>query len=388
MNIDIKINKIKIVLALVCLGLVLYILLKPYFQDNDDNVPFPNVVIQKPQSKKMREYITQTGTMVSFQSVDLVARIEGFLEKIEFVDGTFVDKGTELFQIEPKPYLEKLKAAVANLAGKKASYKYSQIEYDRQKRMYKKNATSLNNVQLWEAKTAEAKASVSEARSQVTLASIDYSYTHVLAPFTGRIGRHLVDVGNLVGSGKPTTLATIEQIDPIYVYFNLNELDLIKILAAARKRNFDPKNIKRIPVKVKMQSENKFLHKGTLDFVNTGLNASTGTLEFRALLSNPKYVLLPGLFVQVRVPISDPIIRVVIPDMAILYDQSGAYVYTVTSDNIVKQVRVELGGSQRGQRVIVKGITKEDSIIVAGMHNATPGRQVVPVQQEKNNNDF
>src|SRR3990167_2676602 len=337
MNIDKKIEITKKALFGIIGLVILSMLIKSCFHGKEAEVPFPNVIIDNPKIKKITEYVTQTGTMVAYQSVDLVARVEGFLEKIDFIDGTFVKKGKELFIIEPKPYLEKKIAAEADVSGKEASYNYSQIEYDRQKRMYTQKATSLNNVQSWEAREAEANARVGESIANSEIAKINYSYTKVFAPFDGRIGRHLVDTGNLVGNGVATNLATIEQIDPIYAYFNLNELDLIKIREIARKKNFNPDNVSEIPVQVKMQNEKKFMHKGHLNFVNTGLNASTGTLEFRALLPNPDNYLLPGFFVQVRIPLSDPIERLVIPNTAILYDQIGAYVYTVDKNNLVIQ---------------------------------------------------
>ncbi|OGV34608.1 MAG: efflux transporter periplasmic adaptor subunit [Legionellales bacterium RIFCSPHIGHO2_12_FULL_35_11] len=382
MNIDKKIEITKKALFGIIGLVILSMLIKSCFHGKEAEVPFPNVIIDNPKIKKITEYVTQTGTMVAYQSVDLVARVEGFLEKIDFIDGTFVKKGKELFIIEPKPYLEKKIAAEADVSGKEASYNYSQIEYDRQKRMYTQKATSLNNVQSWEAREAEANARVGESIANSEIAKINYSYTKVFAPFDGRIGRHLVDTGNLVGNGVATNLATIEQIDPIYAYFNLNELDLIKIREIARKKNFNPDNVSEIPVQVKMQNEKKFMHKGHLNFVNTGLNASTGTLEFRALLPNPDNYLLPGFFVQVRIPLSDPIERLVIPNTAILYDQIGAYVYTVDKNNLVIQARVTLGSKSGRMRVILDGLTKDDNLIVSGIHNATPGRQVTPIKYE------
>ena len=344
-------------------------------------IPLPIVVIQKPKLIPVTEYVTQTGTMVAYNSVDLVARIEGYLESIEFTDGTFVKKGKELFVIEPKPYLEQLKSSEASVAVQKASYNYAKAEYERQKNMYKQNATSLNNVEKWAAQTAEASAKIDKTVADAENAAINYSYTHVLAPFDGRIGRHLIAPGNLVGNGAATDLATIEQIDPIYVYFNLNELDLIKIRDAARSHKFNPRKLKEIPVYVNLQNETGFIHKGNLDFVNTGLNASTGTMEFRALLPNKDYVLLPGLFVQVRVPIGKAIPQLTIPDVAVQYDQISPYVFTVDKNNLVLIKRVVIGALQQDMRAIVKGITALDNIVVSGLQNATPGNPVTPMIQ-------
>ena len=386
MNMNIDHDKRLIIKTVIVVGVVFLILngMFTFFTKNKTQpVSLPTVVIQKPKLTKMTDYVTQTGTMVAFNSVDLVARIEGYLEAIEFTDGTFVKKGKELFIVEPKPYLEKLKAAQATVDVQKASYKYSKSEYERQKQMYKQNATSLNNVEKWAAKADEFSAEIAKAVADAEVAAINYSYTHVLAPFDGRIGRHLVDPGNLVGNGKATDLATIQQIDPIYVYFNLNELDLIKIREAARLQDFKPEDLKTISVYVRMQNETTFLHEGKLDFVNTGLNASTGTMEFRALLHNKDTTLIPGLFVQVRIPISKSTPQLTIPDSTVLYDQIGAYILVVDKNNYVIQKRVVTGALEQGTRAIVKGLDAQDNVVVSGLQYAIPGHQVTPVQSEK-----
>ncbi|EKE01096.1 MAG: hypothetical protein ACD_21C00218G0001 [uncultured bacterium] len=307
-----------------------------------------------------------------------MARVEGYLNEINFTDGSLVKKGQALFVIQPEPYLEKLKAAEANVVIQKAIYAYSQSEYDRQQHMYKQNATSLNNVEKWLAKTEESQGAIAEALANKVIAEINYSYTHVVAPFDGRIGRHLVDSGNLVGNGVATNLATLEQIDPIYAYFNLNELDLIKLRAAAKANGFKPSDITKIPVFVKLQNEKTFKHRGKLDFANTGLNASTGTLEFRALLNNADYTLLPGLFVEVRIPVTHPKKTLTVPDAAVLYDQIGPYVLTVDAENIVQLKRVELGSANQGKQPITKGLTEQDDVIISGLQFATPGNLVQP----------
>lgn len=341
-------------------------------------VPPPPVVVQQPKLAPMTEYVTQTGTVVAFNSVNLVARVEGYLQEIEFIDGSFVKKGKELFVIEPQPYLDKLKEAQSSVVVQKADYAYSKAEYERQQKMYKQNATSLNNVEKWNAKTIANSAEIDKANANAENAGITYSYTHVLAPFDGRVGRHLIDIGNLVGHGEATKLAIIEQIDPIYVYFNLNELDLIKLRAAAKARGMKPFQVGQIPVYVGLQNETNYPHHGKMDFVNTGLNASTGTMEFRALLSNKDFALLPGLFVQVRVPISKPKQELTVPDTAVQYDQVGPYLFTVDKNNIVVLKRVQLGAVEQGIRAIVKGLSAVDKVVVDGIQNAVPGNEVTP----------
>jgi len=370
----------KITIGLVVI-IVLYTVVHAIFKSKPQPLPLPRVVAQTPVLTKVTDYVTQTGTMVAINSVNLVARVEGYLEAIEFTDGTFIPKDKELFIIEPQPYMEKVIEAESSVVAQKATYAYDKAEYERQKRMYKQNATSLNDVEKWAAKSQASKAEIDKAVANEAIAKINYSYTHVLAPFNGRIGRHLVDVGNLVGNGAATNLATIDQIDPIYVYFNLNELDLIKIRKAARTNAFVPAKITDIPVFVTMQNEDNGVHEGKLDFVNTGLNASTGTMEFRALLSNKDYALLPGLFVQVRIPVSKPTPQLTIPDTAVQYDQIGAYVLSVDNKSTVVLKRVALGALvQHDQRAILSGLSAQDKVIVSGLQNATPGGQVELVQ--------
>lgn len=355
-----------------------------YKKSMQPSFTLPTVVIQKPKSNTVTEYAKQTGTLVAFNSVDLVARVEGFLEAIKFTDGTFVSKGQELFIVEPQPYWDQLLAANADVAAKKASNEYSKIEHSRQQKMYEQNATSLNSVQEWETKVLESQAEVDKANANARNSAITYSYTHVLAPFDGRMGRHLVDVGNLVGNGAATKLATIEQLNPIYVYFNLNELDLLRVRRMARDNGMKPEDINTIPVYVSLQNKTDFSHIGKLNFVNTGLNASTGTMEFRALLSNEDYALLPGLFVQVRVPIEEPKSQLTVPETTIQYDQIGPYVYVVDDKNMVVIKRIVLGGAtDDGDRAVTRGLTAADNVIVGGLQNAAPGIQVAPVTEGK-----
>ncbi|WP_083503070.1 efflux RND transporter periplasmic adaptor subunit [Legionella birminghamensis] len=377
----------KIIIAAFVAGVLIIGYLYSHFKtkDNTQPVPAPVVYFEHPKSMKIGDYVSQTGNTVAFNSVNLVARVEGYLDAIKFVDGSFVKKGTDLFIIEPQPYLDKVDEAKASLEAQKAAYAFAVAEYERQQQMYKENATSLKNVEKWGARRDQTKAEVAKAEANLNSAEINYSYTHVKAPFDGRIGRHLIDVGNLVGHGEATELATIEQIDPIYVYINLNELDLIKLREAAKARGVNAANINTVPVYVRMQNETGFPHEGKLDFVNTGLNASTGTMQFRALLPNKNYPLVPGLFVQVRIPVKKPSPQLTVPDTAVQYDQIGAYLLVVDQENLVQMARVEIGALEEGNRAILKGINAQDKIIVTGTQFATPGNKVDPRIQRSDN---
>lgn len=386
MNIEINEETMKKAGIVVAILFLLYLVIHHFTKSSGPVLPVPKVQVQQPKVKEIVDYVTQTGTLVAFNSVDLVARVEGYLEKIEFTDGTYLEKDKEVFVIQPKPYLEQLKAAQANVAAAKANYEYATAEYARQQRMYKDHATSLNNVEVWKAKKDEAQAEVDKSMANEEIAKINYGYTHVSTPFAGRIGRHLVDAGNLVGNGVATDLATIQQIDPLYVYFNLNELDLIKLREAAKKNDYKQSNLTQIPIFVSLQNERDFKHKGHLDFVNTGLNAATGTMELRGVLDNKDHFFVPGLFVQVRVPIDKPKKQLTVPNTALLYDQIGPYLLVADKDDKVVLTRVTLGADDQGDRAITKGLKPNDRVIVNGIQNATPGNQVQilePEPQEK-----
>lgn len=371
-----------IIIAMACL-LFYCIMHRPV--EKPLEIPLPKVIVQTPRTNEVVDYVIQTGTLVAYNSVDLVARVEGYLDSIKFTDGTIVKKGEELFIIQPDTYYQQWIAAQANVTALKAGNVYNKSEYERQKKMYAEDATSLNNVEKWLAKTQESDAEIEKAIANEKIAAINYSYTHVNAPFDGRLGRHLIDPGNLVGHGAATTIVTIEQIDLIYAYFNLNELDLIKLRDAAKALGFKPEDINQISADIKLQNETTFSHKGKLDFVNTGLNASTGTLEFRAILDNKDYALLPGLFVQVRIPTSKPTKRMTIPDSALLYDQIGPYVLIADENNIVKLKRVKLGGIEQEMRIVTQGLTVSDKVIVEGLQFATPGNKVTVSEQTSKN---
>lgn len=375
MNIEKQADWIKSIGIFLLILLVFYLIARQFYPHQAPKLPLPLVKVEKPVVVNLVEYVTQTGTTVAYNSVNLVARVEGYLNAIEFTDGTFVNKNNELFIIQPEPYMEQLKAAQASVAIAKADYAYSLSEYARQKKMYAQNATSLNNVEKWQAKIEESAAQVAKEQANEKIAEITYGYTHVTAPFDGRIGRHLVSMGNLVGNGAATNLATIEQIDPLYVYFNLNELDLIKLRNAARAAGFKPADIHQVPVDIALQN-NEFKYRATLDFVNTGLNASTGTMELRALLDNKQHIFVPGLFVNVRVAITRPTPQLTVPDTSILYDQIGPYLLTVDSHHKVILKRVTLGPKSRGRQGILRGLSKDERVVVEGTQNAILGNQV------------
>jgi RND family efflux transporter MFP subunit len=204
----------------------------------------------------------------------------------------------------------------------------------------------------------------------------------VLAPFDGIVSAHLVSVGELVGAASPTQLATIVQFDPIYVNFNVNEQDVLRIRAEARRRGMTPSDLTSLPIEVGLQTETGYPHKGKLDYAAPTVNQSTGTLAVRGVLPNADRVLLPGYFVRVRVPLDQQQGALLVPDVALGSDQSGRYVLVVNGENVVEQRKVRTGPIEGELRVIESGLKPDDRVVIAGLLRAIPGQKVDPQLQK------
>ena len=330
--------------------------------------PAPPVTVSKPLRMPVTDYLQSTGSVAAFKTVDLVARVEGYLRSVDFKDGTVVRAGQLLFVIEPEPYQAKLASQQAQLLD-------AQTEYDRQLRMIKENATSQANVDKWLSQRDQAAAAV-------TLARINLGYTRVSAPFDGRIDRHLVDPGNLVGTmGTATKLATIEQIDPAYVYFSINERDLLRVRAAVQTQTKKLGEAPAVPVQVALQTDEGYPHLGTLDFAGSGLDTGSGTLQLRASVPNARYTLLPGLFARLRIGLAAPVPRLVVPDRIVSSDQAGSYLLTVGPDQKVRQQRIETGPLESGFRAVLAGLDANSEVVIDGLQNAIPGNLVTATER-------
>jgi RND family efflux transporter MFP subunit len=342
--------------------------------------PPPVVSVSQPARQTVTDYLDLTGNAQSVNYVSLVARVEGYLDSYNFKDGAIVKQGDLLFVIEPEPYEAKLRQAQASVATERAALLQAQLEFERQLRLIKDNATSQANVEKWRAQRDSAKADVDNALANEDIARINLGYTRVLAPFDGRIGQHLVDPGNLVGNGVATKLANLEQLDPIYVYFNLNEIDVERIRQSLRAKGQTLAQRPPVPVFIGLQTEQGYPHQGTLDFVATGIDPNSGTLQARAVVPNGDlvHVLLPGSFVRVRLPIGKKPDALMVSDRAIGTDQTSRYVLVVDKDNVVQQRQVEIGTLVNGLRVIAKGLTTDDWVVTDGIQRAIPGSKVNP----------
>lgn len=341
----------------------------------------PTVTVSNALSEQVTPYLVENGNTVAFNTIDLVARVSGYLESNNFKDGSKIKRGDLVSVIQPEPYANDLAEAQAQLDANMAEYTYDKTEYERQLDMYKRKATSLAEVQEWQTKTESAAANVQGSQANVSNAEITYGYTRVFAPVDGRIGRHLVDPGNLVGNGEATKLASIEQISPIYVYFSVNELDLLKLRQIARDTSFDPAKINQIPIEVALQNEKDFPHKGHLDFGASEVEASTGTIQLRGILPNKDDLLLPGYFVKVRIPLGKAKPQLTLPQVAIMHDQIGAYVFTVNGSNEVEKTPIITGSAVEDRLVVLEGLSARDHVIINGIQSASPGNKVKPIEK-------
>ena len=345
--------------------------------------PPPKVDVALPVQRSITRYLDATGNTAPIKSVDLVARVQGFLQTIDYTDGSFVKQGTQLFTIEPETYKLKLDQARAAETGAQASVKQAEADYKRQVDLVQRQAVSQATLDTSTSTRDNAQATLQQAQANTRLADVNYGYTKVTAPFDGFVSAHLVSVGELVGAASPTQLATIVALDPIYVNFNVNEQDVLRIRAEAARRGVTVAQLRQLPVEVGLQSEQGYPHEGKLDYVSPTINQSTGTLSVRGLVPNPSRTMLPGYFVRVRVPYDQQNDALMVPDTALGSDQGGRYVLVVTADNTVVQRKVEIGPLEDGAlRVIETGLKPDDRVVIAGLLRAIPGQKVDPQLQK------
>jgi RND family efflux transporter MFP subunit len=341
--------------------------------------PPPKVSVAKPVAEKITRYLEATGNTASVASVDLVARVQGFVQGISYTDGAQVKAGDILFTIEPLPYQAKLQQAQAAEASAQAQLVNAQAGFNRNEALQRNSVASVQNLDDARMQRDTAQANLAQAQANTQIAAINYSYTRVLAPFAGRMSAHLVSIGDLVGS-TPTKLATIVQMQPMYVTFNVGEQEVLRIRGNVTKSGRRPEAIQAIPVEIGLQGETGYPHRGHMDYVAPSVDSSTGTLSARGVLDNADGVLLPGYFARVRVPLETDVDALLVPDVALGTDQSGRYVLVIGRDNVVEQKHVTTGPAQGTFRVIATGLAPEDLVVVDGLQRAVPGETVDPTK--------
>jgi membrane fusion protein, multidrug efflux system len=344
--------------------------------------PPPKVVVAQPLQQQVPLYVELTGNLKSYNEVKLEARVQGFLEQQKYVDGANVKKGDTLFVIQQNTYQAQLDQAKATLESNQASQANAQVEYTRQTTLGQQQFASQSRVDDAKTKLAETSAAVLGAQANLEVATINLGYTEVTAPFDGVASRHLVSVGALVGVAGPTELASVVQIDPIYVYFEVAETVVQRVKEALNRQGKMFRDVHDIPVEIGLQIEEGYPHKGVIDYVAPQIDASTGTLQVRGIFDNKDSGLLPGMFARVRVPIRRPEPALLIPDTALGTNQLGRYLLVVNKDNVVEQRTVTIGQVDNGLRVIESGIKPDDWVVIDGIQRAIPSSKVEPDKQK------
>ena len=344
--------------------------------------PPPEVTVSRPVDQEVTTYSEFSGHTAAVEAVDVRARVRGYLESINFTPGTDVQQGALLFVIEPDLYQAKVEQAQADLEGKEAQYRGAEAQLAITQTIFERSAGSRIDVVQKTQQRDLAKAEVAIARATLEAARLDLSYTHIYAPISGRIDRNLVDVGNLVGSGEATLLTSIVRPDPIYAYFTTSERELLQYRKLQReKRTVAPAGQHNVAY-LALATDTGFPREGKIDYSGNQVDPDTGTIEVRAVFPNPDRVILPGLFVRVRLPFTRER-ALLVPEEAISADQGGEYLLTVDDKNVVQYRRVHVGPTADGSlRVVEDGIGAEDWVIVNGLQRARPGSAVNPTRTE------
>ncbi len=343
--------------------------------------PPPKVTAAPVLVEPVRRYLELTGNTAAINAVDLNARVQGFLTKINYEDGQIAQKGSVLFVIEQDTYKADVEQAKATLAANQALQVQAEAEYNRQAQLAKQDFASQATLDQARAKRDQSVANVQNADAALKLAQINLGYTEVVAPFTGVVTAHLQDVGALVGYGGPTKLASVIEVNPIYVWFSVSEQQVLNIKAALQKDGRALMSIRenpeKIPVEIGLQTETGYPHQGHLDYISPQVDPNLGTLTVRGIFDNANTALLPGLFTRVRVPLGPPAPTVLVPDAAISSNQLGSYVLTVNAEGVVSQAQITTGQLQpTGLRAVESGLKDGDVVIIEGIQRAVPGGKV------------
>jgi RND family efflux transporter MFP subunit len=339
--------------------------------------PPPKVTVTAPVEQNVTRYFEATGNTAAINTVDLVARVQGFVQAINYTDGDSVKKGASLFVIEPEPYKLKVESSKASVTSIKATLKQNEAEFQRQADLVTKQVSTQANYDKALAARDSSQADLQSAIANEQQAEINLGYTDVTAPFDGVVSARQVSIGQLVGANSATVLSSIVQLDPIYANFTVSERDVLQIRADLARTGRTVADLMGRAVEVGLQTETGYPHIGKLDYVAPTVDASTGTLLARASLSNANHALLPGYFVRVRIG-GQPQPALLVPDVALGSDQGGRYLLVVNKDDVVEQRHIEMGPLVGDLRVIDKGLAKDDRVVIGGIMRAIPGQKVEP----------
>jgi RND family efflux transporter MFP subunit len=346
--------------------------------------PPPKVTVAHPIERELTDWDEYTARLEAVNSVEVRARVSGYLQTVHFREGALVQKGDLLFTIDPRPYEAQLRKAEGDLELAKSRVNLAQKNLARVEFLLKSQAMSKEEAETRAALLRQAEANVAASQAAVDATRLDVEYTSIRAPVSGRVSRKLVTEGNLINGGigtQGTLLTTIVSLDPLHVYFEANERDYLKYVrlakSGARPSSRDFKN----PVYVGTADEEGFPHEGYMDFVDNQIDRGTGTIQGRAIVPNPDGLLAPGLFVRLRLIGSGVYKALLIPDEAVLSDQATKFVWVVDDQNKVRYRQVKIGTLHDGLRVVTDGLTTGDRVIIHGIQRARPDIVVEPEEQ-------
>jgi RND family efflux transporter MFP subunit len=345
--------------------------------------PPPPVTVAKPITKEIVEWDKYTGRTDAVQSVNITARVSGYLYNITFKAGDLVEQGDLLFVIDPRPYQAAYDQANGQLRQAEAQEKLNNLNLARADELRAKSVIAKQDYDNAVSQKNVSDAQVIAAQAAVESAQLNLDFTEIKAPVTGRIGREQVTVGNLVQADS-TLLTTLVSVDPIYAYFNIDERSELKYRQLAREGKLADPRSAEVPVYLQLENEQGFPHQGTIDFVNNQYDPSTGTLQVRGIFPNANGFLVPGAFVRVRIAGTPRYQAILVTDRAIGSDQGQKFALVVGQGNTVELRPVELGPVLDGLRVVRKGLTGDENVIINGLVNARPGSKVNPQPGDMN----
>src|ERR1700719_1922218 len=340
----------------------------------------PPVTVAQPTKRSITDWDEFTGRFDAVEEVQVRARVGGFVTHVEFRDGAFVNAGDLLYIIDPRPFEAVAEQADGQLSDARTKAELAKRELDRALTLVQTSAVSESTVDQRRQALQAAKAAQMQAEGLLKAAQLNVEFTHVTAPIGGRVSRHLISIGNLVqgSEGGSALLTSIVSLDPIYIYFDMDEATYLKYnrlwFEGKRPSSRDNPN----PVQVALTGETKPSHDGKVDFLDNRLDVSTGTLRGRAVIPNKDLSILPGQFGRVRLIASAPYDALLIPDNAIATDQSRKIVFVVKEDNTAEARPVILGPLDEGLRVIREGLKADDRVVVDGLQRVRVGAKVSP----------
>jgi RND family efflux transporter MFP subunit len=344
--------------------------------------PTPKVTVSQPIARELTDYEDFTGRTDAVSTVDIRARVTGYLDKVNFRDGDIVKEGTLLYQIDPRPFQAALDQARGQVERLVAEKKLLEIQVDRYTKLAERGAGSQQDLDQYKAQQAENIGAMKAAQAQVAMAELNLGFTRVTAPLTGRISRTLITPGNLVAADT-TLLTTIKSIDPMYAYFNIEEPTVLRLQKMVRDGVIKSRSIHDVPVHMGLADDvdHQFPLRGKLDFANNTIDAQTGTLQVRGVFENPftpgrPPQLTPGLFVRVRLPMGVPHRVLLITERAIGTDQGQKFVYVLDKQRKVSYRRIKLGQLFDGLQAVEQGLTADERVVVNGLQRIRPGLQV------------